>query len=71
MAKDSPATQKELSEVTRELSKAIGGLREQIEKRLELHDKSLLATAKLVDAHGVQLTKLEEYIKKVDKENWL
>jgi hypothetical protein len=78
---DQPATKKELAEVNKELKelreefkvvyKAIGGLREQIEKKLTDHDNMILDRAKAIGDLGVQVKKLEDYIKKVDKENWL
>jgi hypothetical protein len=78
MAGSSGVTQKELAEATKELReefkavyKAIGGLREQIEKKLEQHDNMIMDRAKAIGDLGVQVKKLEDYIKKVDKENWL
>ena len=78
---DQPATKKELAEVDKELKelreefkvvyKTIGGLREHIEKQLAEHNNLILDRAKAIGDLGVQVKKLEDYIKKVDKENWL
>jgi regulator of replication initiation timing len=78
MAGSSGVTQKELAEAIKELReefkvvyKAIGGLREEIEKKLGQHDNMIMDRAKAIGDLGVQVKKLEDYIKKVDKENWL
>jgi hypothetical protein len=81
MGANSPVTQKELAEVNKELKelreefkvvyKAIGGLREQIEKQIASLQTSQMDAAKVIGNHGVEIKNLEQQIKKVDKENWL
>jgi len=81
MGANSPVTQKDLADVNKELKelreefkvvyKAIGGLREEIEKQVKSLQSMDMDTAKVVGDHGVAIKNLEQYIKKVDKDNWL
>ena len=81
MAANSPVTQKELADVNKELKelreefkvvyKAIGGLREEIEKQIKSLQSMDMDTAKVVGDHGVAIKNLEQQIKKVEKDNWL
>ena len=81
MAGNSPVTQKELAEVNKELKelreeftvvyKAIGGLREEIEKQVKSLQSMDLDAAKVIGDHGVAIKNLEQHIKKVEKDNWL
>jgi hypothetical protein len=78
MAKDSPVTQKELADAIKELReefkfayKTIGELRALHDQKFEQVDKAILERAKSIGDLGVQVKKLEDYIKKVDKENWI
>ena len=78
MGANSPVTQKELAEVNKDLKedlkevyKMIGGLREEIDKQIKSLQSMDMDTAKVVGDHGVAIKNLEQYIKKVDKDNWL
>lgn len=78
MGANSPVTQKELADVNKELReefkvvyKAIGGLREELEKQIKSLQSMDMDTAKVVGDHGVAIKNLEQQIKKVEKDNWL